>query len=223
MFDTEQQIDALLQPSPIPSREAQGLDKRLRAYVYIAGSTGLANFLKTLGVTAFCIGVTGRRNVASRIEDRRRYRHASTLADPDNFEAQSIELAHGHEWFLSPITPEMLAGLCLPDFINLIDGVLAVDLPPTVTSTAFDKELAQALTPREFNRWLGTRDGCSRLKQVGFNPALRLCTRYVVGKSQRLSPTRETYRIRPRVEMATIIAAIMRARLNATRNQNKDG
>ena len=194
---------------PIPSRQRQGLDKRLRAYVYLAGSTAHANFMKNLGATAFFIGVSGRRDVNERIENRRQLAHGSILANPADPERGAIQLEHGGEWFLVPVEERFWGGCALPTGIRLTEGMFEVDLPVGTTSTAFDDALAKALEPRELNRWLATKQGRSHMVGAGYDPELRLHTDYqFIGRANRRSPVREAYLIRPRRESPLLIQAI---------------
>src|SRR6478752_3411378 len=62
----------LLPLAPIPSLKHQRLHEGTHEVrVYLAGATHLRTFLKLLGVTAFKIGVTGRRSTWDRIMDLR--------------------------------------------------------------------------------------------------------------------------------------------------------
>ena len=65
----------------IPSRQHQRLDEGSKLAIYIAGSRAHQHFLQPMGMTAYQVGVTGRRNVDDRIEDKRRRRYGSIHED----------------------------------------------------------------------------------------------------------------------------------------------
>lgn len=195
--------------APIPSIRHQRLDERMRVCVYISGSTSLMNFLKPLGATAYYISVSGRRDVMRRIENRRDLAHGSVLADPGNRHDGAVTLDLGHEHFLSQIKPAYLGSDPLPPGLDLIDGILEIDLPSGASTTAFDKALARALAPRNLNTWLGTPDGQSRMIEAGYNPAHRLHTDYLhIGEAPRRSIVTEAFLFRPRKEMQGLIDII---------------
>ena len=66
----------------IPSRQQQRLDEGTKLAIYIAGSRAHQHFLQPMGMTGCQIGVTSRRNVDDRIEDKRYRRYGSILMDP---------------------------------------------------------------------------------------------------------------------------------------------
>ena len=207
---------ALMPPAIIPSRRAQMLDQRLRAVVYCAGSTALMNFAKSLGLTAFYVSVSGRRDYLKRIENRRQLSHGSILADPSNREATALQLPLGREHFLSPIDDEAKEGILLPDGIRIFDGIIEVDLDPKDTSTAFDKRLATALADRKLNTYLDTADGQTRLIEAGHDQRKRPCTAdEFIGRRPRISLVTEAFLFRPRREMQALINVI-----HAVRRQN---
>lgn len=199
----------LMPPAIIPPRKAQKLDQRLRAVVYCAGSTALMNFAKSLGLTAFYVSVSGRRDHLKRIENRRELRHGSILADPANREATAFQLPLGREHFLSPFDDEATEGIVLPNGVQITDGVIEVDLDPADNSTAFDKRLASAFRDRQLNRYLDTPEGQARLIEVGHDPRKRLCTAYrFIGRRDRISIVTEAFLFRPRRELQDLINVI---------------
>lgn len=203
----------LMPPAIIPPRKAQKLDQRLRAVVYFAGSTALMNFAKSLGLTAFYVSVSGRRDYLKRIENRRQLSHGSILADPSNREATAVQLPLGREHFLSPIDDEAMKGVSLSIGIRIVDGIIEVDLDPRDSTTAFDKRLASALRDRQLNRYLDTADGQARLIEAGHDPRKRLCTAYeFIGRHPRISIVTEAFLFRPRRELQALIDVIQAVR-----------
>lgn len=199
----------LMPPAVVPPRRFQKLDQRLRATVYIAGATSLMTFCKSLGVTAYYISASGRRDHLKRIENRRDIRHGSLLADPADKASTAIELDLGEEHFLSPITDDMAAGILLPDGIRVAQGVIEVDLAPGDTTTAFEKRLARGLRSRMLNTWLGTPQGQSSMIEAGYDPKMRLHTAYrYIGPEPRISLVTEAFRFRPRRELQALINVI---------------
>lgn len=199
----------LMPPAIVPTRNAQGLHERLRATVYIAGATSLMTFCKALGVTAFYISASGRREHMHRIENRRDIQHGSILANPAQKETTAIQLDLGEEHFLSPIDAEVAAKILLTDGIRFVDGVIEVDLAPGDTTTGFEKRLARGLKSRMLNNWLGTPQGQSSMSEAGYDPKLRLHTAYrYIGPEPRISLVTEAFLFRPRRELQDLINVI---------------
>ena len=150
---------------PIPSRQHQRLDEGTRLAIYIAGSRAHQHFLQPMGMTGYQIGVTGRRNVDDRIEDKRRRRYGSILMDPHAQEAGSRCLRWGHDICLIQIWDEMLLGVTIPPGLTVVHGVIEVRLLSGTTTEEADKRVSRMLAPRSVNRYLETPDGQTRMQR----------------------------------------------------------
>ncbi len=196
----------------IPSRKHQQLDLGTKLAIYIAGSRAHQHFLQIMGMTAYQIGVTGRRSVADRIEDKRRRRYGSILMDPRHSENGSQCLCWGHDVCLIRIWKEMLAGVTIPHGLAIIDGVIEVRLLPAITIEQADNRISRMLAPRSLNRYLETPDGQKRMVEVGYNPRHLLTTAYTdIGPEPRYSPAEEIYLIRPKRELQALLDALAAA------------
>ncbi len=196
----------------IPSRQHQRLDEGTKLAIYIAGSRAHQHFLKAMGMTAFQIGVTGRRNVDDRILDKRRRRYGSILMDPRAPEAGSHCLCGGHDICLIKIWDEMLEGVTIPPGLAIIDGVIEVRLNSGITTEEADKHISRMLAPRSVNRYLETPDGQKRMVGAGYNPRHRLTTAYTdIDRKPRYSPAEEIYLIRPKRELLALLDAVATA------------
>ena len=186
----------------IPSRQHQRLDEGTKLAIYIAGSRAHQHFLQPMGMTAFQVGVTGRRNVEDRIEDKRHRHYGSTLMDPREPDAGSHCLRWGHDICLIKIWNKMLQGVTIPPGLSIVDGVIEVRLFPGITTEEADKRISRMLAPRSVNRYLATPDGQKRMEQAGYDPNHRLTTAYTdIGREPRYSLAEEIYLIRPKWEM----------------------
>jgi hypothetical protein len=196
----------------IPSRQHQRLNEGTKLAIYIAGSRAHQHFLQPLGITAFQIGVTGRRNVDDRILDKRRHRYGSILMDPHAPEADAYCLMCGHDVCLARIWDEMLEGVAVPDGLAVIDGVIEVRLFPNITIEQADKRISRMLAPRSVNRYLETVDGQKRMAEAGYNTSHRLTTAYTdIGREPRYSRAEEIYLIRPKRELQALLDAVAAA------------
>jgi hypothetical protein len=193
----------------IPSRKQQRLDLGTKLSVYIAGSRAMQHFLQPLGLTAYQIGVTGRRNVDDRILDKRRRRYGSILMDPCAPEAGSQCLRWGHDICLIKIWDEMLVGITVPNGLAIVDGVIETRLKPGVTIEQADKKISRILADRSVNRYLETPDGQKRMIDAGYDPRHRLTTAYAeIGTQPRYSLAEEIYLVRPKRELQGLLDAI---------------
>jgi hypothetical protein len=193
----------------IPTQRQQRLDVGARMAVYIAGSRAHEAFLKPLGVTAFQIGVTGRRDVAARISDKRKRRYGALLVDPHNPENEAQCLMLGGDVFLSAIDDDMLDGITVPTGLATMDGVITFRVQPGTSVEQVEPLLNNALAPRSLNRFLATVEGQNRMRQAGFNPRHWLMTAYTdVGRNPRYSIAEEVFLIRPRREIQGLLDLI---------------
>ena len=196
----------------IPSRQHQRLDEGTKLAIYIAGSRAHQHFLQPMGMTAFQVGVTGRRNVEDRIEDKRYRRYGSILMDPRAPDAGSHCLRWGHDICLIKIWNKMLQGVTIPPGLAVTDGVIEVRLSPGITTEEADKRVSRMLEPRSVNRYLATPDGQKRMQQAGYDPNHRLTTAYTdIGREPRYSLAEEIYLIRPKREMQGLLDAVAEA------------
>jgi hypothetical protein len=197
---------------PIPSRQHQRLDEGTKLAIYIAGSRAHQHFLQPMGMTAFQIGVTGRRNVDDRILDKRRRRYGSILMDPHAPETDAYCLMWGHDVCLIRIWDEMLADVTVPNGLAIVDGVIEVRLKCGITTEEADKRISRMLAPRSVNRYLETLDGQKRMKEAGYHPRHRLTTAYTdIGIQLRYSLAEEIYLIRPKRELQALLDAVAAA------------
>ncbi len=209
---TAEPMTELFPLAPIPSRMQQGLGAGQLLRIYIFGSRALHHILQILGVTAYIIGVTSRRDINERIVDKSRRAYASTLADPTDPEAGSRCIIGGNDVFLERITDAALAGVEVPKGLAIVDGVIEVRLLPGVTVEDADKAVAQVLAGRSLNRYLDSPDGQKRLIEAGIPPAFRFCTLYTdIGPEPRLSVAQEVFLIRPKRELQALLDAIAQA------------
>ncbi len=165
-----------------------------------------------MGMTAYQIGVTGRRSVDDRIENKRRRRYGSILMDQRNPENGSQCLFWGHDVCLIRIWKEMLEGVTIPPGLAIIDGVIEVRLLPDITIKQADKRISRMLAPRSLNRSLENPDRQKRMAEVGYNPRHLLTTAYTdIGAEQRYSPAEEIYLIRPKRELQALLDVVAAA------------
>jgi hypothetical protein len=193
----------------IPSRQHQRLDEGTKLAIYIAGSRAHQHFLQPLGMTAYQIGVTGRRSFKDRIEDKRRRRYGSILMDTRAPEADSYCLLWGHDICLIKIWDEMFKGITIPPGLSIVDGVIEVRLKSGITTEEADKRISRMLAPRSVNRYLETPDGQKRMLGAGYNPRHLLTTGYTdIGREPRYSLAEEIYLIRPKRELQALLDAV---------------
>jgi hypothetical protein len=210
---------------PVPPRRAQGLDQGVAAILYVFGSTAVRDFAQPLGVTCYKTGLSSRRDIQDRRLDVSRTRYASIVADkarPDR--AISIH-CKGHEWFLSPLQnpdndPEIAAGLAKLPAGAIEDGVVKFRLPHGVDLATLEQRYQLLLAPRNLMTFLDSLDGRERLEQVGLPSGARLFSDYCLMLPPRRSMATELFCIRPRKEIAILIAALNEAlRLEIARLQ----
>ena len=197
---------------PIPSRQHQRLDEGTRLAIYIAGSRAHQHFLQPMGMTAYQVGVTGRRSFHDRIEDKRHHRYGSILMNPRAPEAGSYSLRCGDDICLIRIFDDMLRGVTIPVGLAVVDGVMEVRLLPGITTEEADKRISRMLAPRSLNRYLATLDGQKRMAEAGYDPRHRLTTAYTdIGREPRYSLAEEIYLIRPKRELQRLLDAVAEA------------
>ena len=197
---------------PIPSRQHQRLNEGTQLAIYIAGSRAHQHFLQPMGMTAYQVGVTGRRSFHDRIEDKRHRRYGSILMDPRAPEAGSCSLRCGDDICLIRIFDDMLRGVTIPAGLAVVDGVIKVRLLPGITTEEADKRVSDMLAPRSLNLYLGTPDGQRRMVDAGYDPQHRLTTEYTdIGRKPRYSLAEEIYLIRPKRELQGLLDAVEEA------------
>ena len=215
MPNSHNKNDAFALP-PIPPRRVQGLDQGVAACLYGAGGTAPRDFLQPLGVTGFKFGLTSRRTALERISDLRRKRYGSIVANENNRDVTILNHARGDEWFLSPLEspaddPEITAVLAAIPGGQIGGGVISFRLPPGVDLASLDQCYQAILAPRNLNAFLSSSDGRKRLQEVGLPAGARLFTDYLLIGEPRRSLASELYLIRPRRELAVLIAALAEA------------
>ena len=194
----------------IPSLAQQELaDGHHFAWLYFVGSTHIRNLLKTLGITAYKVGVSGCRDVGQRVLDLRRKKYAGVAKYSAGPDTPGVELDLSHEWFLVLIRESDLNNIPLPDGIYLVDGCLRVRIPTRISVDIFEKAVADLLADRELNRFFDSPDGRQRLTAAGHDPNLQLWSRYaLMGPELRESKAKEIVLIRARKEISAFAAAV---------------
>jgi hypothetical protein len=195
--------------SPIPSRRHQKLDVGQHCALYLAGSRAHQHLFQPMGFTAFQCGVSGRRSISDRIEDKRYRRYGSILLDTNNRERNAQCLMWGHDIFLVRITPEMLGEMEIPNGFAITDGVITFRIRPNITIEHIDKAVSRMLANRSVNTFLDTKDGQERMLATGHDPNLRLHTAYTnIGRAPRYSLAEEVYLLRPKREMPQLLQTL---------------
>lgn len=195
----------------VPPRGAQGLHRGQKAVLYLAGSTALRDILQILGLTAYKVGVSGRRDIEWRIRDLCARRYASILAPADRRNQTIIESSVGNEWFRSPLREpdEEEAALIatLPGGV-FRDGAIEFRVPPEMTITEVDQRVRDLLFERNINRYLATKDGVFRLRDAGFPGNARFFSDYNLSGCIRRSLASELFCVRPNQELLVLIEAL---------------
>ena len=182
-----------------------------RVIVYAAGSRGLINFGRPLGVPIFKVGVTSSQSPQRRVEDLRRKGYAALWGRPEQPLDALVRIPQGHEWCLSPFRMQDLAGP-LPNGFDLLDGHLEIAVPFHVTVEAVDRAVHALLQRRSLARYLASSEGQRRLVQSGLDPSGQLLTRYtLMTRIDRISIVEELYLIRPQRDLAQLVRGLSRA------------
>ena len=206
----------LLSLPPIPPRKFQGLEGGVAVCLYVAGATHLRDFLRPLGVTAFKLGLTARREYEERLLDLRKRRYAALVVDLDHRDVVLVDHPRGHEWFFSEL-PDPAHDVLSASLLKLLpsaeflQGVIAFRTPAVINLTGFEQRFQLLMQARNLNTYLSSADGKSRLGDVRLPARTRLCTDYdLVGETRR-SVASELFCIRPRRELAAILTALVMA------------
>jgi len=208
-------VDTFSLPA-IPSRKAQGLEGGATAVLYVCGATHLREFLRPLGVTAFTIGITGRRYYKERGVDLKGRRYAALIIDMAHKDKIILDHPMGGEWFFSelpdpakdPKAAELLKRLPNAEFH---DGVIAFRTPPGVGLAELEQRFQVLMTARNLNTFLASADGKARLADVGLPPRTRLCTDYDLLGVTRRSVASELFCVRPQKELVMLLSALVLA------------
>ncbi|MCU0819190.1 MAG: hypothetical protein MUF11_07755 [Beijerinckiaceae bacterium] len=182
-----------------------------RVIVYAAGSRGLINFARPLGIPLYKIGVTSSQDPQRRVEDLRRKGYAALWGRPGQPMDQLTRIPQGHEWCLSPFRMQDLEG-ALPAGFALVDGHLEIEVPFKVTVEAIDRAVHALLRRRSLEQYLASEEGQLRLVQSGLDPAGQLLTRYtLMTRIDRISAVEELYLIRPQRDLGPLVRGLARA------------
>ncbi len=201
---------------PIPSRRTQCLEEGLPAALYLAGSTALRDFLRPMGLTAFKLGLSGRRYIQDRIVDLRDRRYAAIVADLNNRARTRVDHPLGLEWFLSPLpdcsgVSEVASWLAKLPHGEFRGGVVEFRVPNGIQLASLEKRFQAALYARNLNAYFDTDDGKKRLAEAGLATTTRLFTDYDLIGSTRRSLACELFCVRPTRETAVLLQALVMA------------
>ena len=198
----------------VPPRRAQGLRDGQKAALYLAGSTALRDIMQVLGLTAYKIGVSGRRDIRDRILDLCGRRYASIIAPAQRRNLTILESEVGDEWFLSPLRTPGAAELALIQTLPggaYNSGVIEFRVPRSLTITQVEQRVRVLMSERNLNKYLATRDGAERLVDAGFPADMRLFTDYDLSGQIRRSLATEIFCVRPNQELAVLVEAVRQA------------
>jgi hypothetical protein len=209
-------FDNVLALPPIPPRQTQGLDDGVHAALYLCGATSLRDFMQPLGVTAFKIGLTSRRDIQDRVVDLRERRYAAIVADLADRNATILDHPLGQEWFLSPMPdptgdPQARARLAELPQSEFTDRVVSFRVPPGIQLASLEKGLQYFLQDRNLNAYLDSDDGQTRLRETGLPPTTRLFTDYDLMGRPRRSLATEIFCVRPKKEVVVLLTALVLA------------
>jgi len=190
-----------------------------RVVIYAAGSRGLASFVRTLGLTAYKLGVTSAGDAQRRIVDLRRKHYGSLFGQFGRpiEDLQTIEQAD--EWALVPWVVDPNECRDLPPGFFLRNGVLEIEVRLDVQVETVDQAVHAMMAERALDAFLATTEGKARLRAVGRDPEGVLLTPYtLMYELVRISRVKELYLYRPQVEfpqlvdcLATVLAPLMPA------------
>jgi hypothetical protein len=179
--------------------------------IYAAGSRGLINFARPLGVPIFKVGVTSSQTPQRRVEDLRRKGYASLWGPAGQAIHDFVSIPQAHEWCLSPFREKDLVAPLPPGF-SIVDGHLEVRVPFSVTVEAVDRAVHVLLKNRSLERFLASAEGQMRLAQAGLDPQGQLHTRYtLMTRRDRISRAEEIYLFRPQADLATLVRGLSQA------------
>jgi hypothetical protein len=180
--------------------------------IYAAGSRGLANFARTLGLTAYKLGVTSAGDAQRRIVDLRRKHYGSLFGRVDQQIEELQTLAQADEWALVPwVVDPLEEGFDLPAGFFLRNGVLEVKVRLDVPVETVDQAVHAMIAPRSLDAFLATEEGKARLRAVGRDPEGVLMTPYtLMFEETRISKVKELYLFRPQIEFRQLVATLAR-------------
>lgn len=199
-----------------------------RVVVYAAGSRGLANFVRPLGLTVFKLGVTSAGDAQRRIVDLRRKQYASLFGRPGAPIGDMHIIQQAEEWALVPIRADHLGpAALLPSGFHLENGALEVEIRLDVPVEAVDRAVHAMMAPRALDRFLASVEGKKRLAAAGFDPAGVLQTKYaLMFEEDRVSRVQELYLFKPQRELSRlvhILAEVLRPLMPARQIENMQG
>ncbi|MEZ2406103.1 hypothetical protein AB6806_04725 [Bosea sp. RCC_152_1] len=200
---------APLLPLPaIPSQQHQRLGGGTHeACVYIAGATHLRSYLKPLGITAYKIGVTGRRSTWNRIMDLRANRYAGVLRNERTQEVTLLE--DGDDWFQMPLHDDNAGLWELPAGVAIDRSTIVLTMSTRIPIERLDDRIHAALAPRDLRRYLLGEEGQARLRAAGYDPHRQLWTNYsLANDGRRPSAASELYLFRPRRELRDLLTCL---------------
>lgn len=198
-----------LLPLPaIPSQRQQRLgDGTHEARVYIAGATHLRSYLKPLGITAYKIGVTGRRSTWNRIMDLRSNRYAGVLRNEQTQEVTPLE--GGDDWFQMPLHDDSAGLWELPTGVAIDRSTIVLTMSTRIPIEQLDDRIHMALAPRDLRRYLLGEEGQARLRAAGYDPRRQLWTNNsLANDGRRPSAASELYLFRPRRELRDLLSCL---------------
>lgn len=211
--NTPAAIDVAALPAPRfkPNHLIDPATAHHNVIIYAAGSRGLINFGRPLGVPIFKLGVTSSQTPQRRVEDLRRKGYASLWGQAGQAIGEFTTIPQAHEWCLSPFREQDLAAP-LPRGFTIVDGHLEVRVPFSVTVEAVDRAVHTLLKNRSLERFLASPEGQMRLVQAGLDPQGKLYTRYtLMTRQDRISRAEEIYLFRPQVDLATLVRGLSQA------------
>ena len=183
-----------------------------RVVVYAAGSRGLANFVRPLGLTAYKLGVTSAGDAQRRVTDLRRKHYGSLFGRVDQpiEELETIEQAD--EWALVPwVVDPLEENPKLPPGFHLRAGVLEIEIRLDIPVEAVDQAVHAMMAERALDAFLASQTGRARLSAIGRDPAGMLLTPYtLMFEEVRISRVKEIYLWRPQVEFPRFVASLAR-------------
>lgn len=179
-----------------------------RVIVYAAGSRGLINFARPLGIPLYKIGVTSSQDPQRRVEDLRRKGYAALWGRQEQPLDQLVRIPQGHEWCLSPFRAADLDG-ALPSGVHLVDGHIEIEVSFGVTVEAIDRAVHALLARRSLEQFLQSDEGQKRLVQAGLDPSGQLLTKYtLMTRTDRISAVEELYLIRPQRDLGKLVRGL---------------